>query len=594
MQLLKTCTATVCIAASVLFAITAIAQTVSTVAGTGVASSTGDGKAAVLATLNLPQSVLVRRDGSVLIAEPAGHRVRKIDAAGIITAFAGNGTSGFTSTAVAATAANLKGPSGLAEDALGNVYIGSVGAIQKVSPSGALSTVAGDGTPSNTGDGFAASLATVNWPVSMAFDALGNLFFSDYNAQVIRKIDAATSIISHVAGVANTAASSVDGPVAATSNLNYPFGLVIQTDGSLLVADSTSMRVRKINSIGAISTIAGLLNDSTSTGDNGLATAATIGIPQGLAKDSAGNIYVGEVGSSRVRKIALNGIITTVLGTPAGAVASTSPNTNDDGAIASATVNQPIALAFDAAGSLFIVSYNSNRIRKITFAPPPPGPSVFKSFANTITAANGSISPEGEQTVPYGGVVNVGVTAKPRHVLRVASNCDYVKTSKPVPFVPIGTGLDTYAVTVNGPCQMEATFTPLIPRVNVSSEMAANALFAGVERSQNYVAPTIIGQTTSVVGAPVTFKAWVTDIAGVPYPSAANVITFKANGVVIAGCAAVPLTLRASNVIHIREASCATAFSPAGNVTVTGEFAGDTYNFPAVSSVLNHSVVAPQ
>ena len=209
-----------------------------------------------------------------------------------------------------------------------------------------------------------------------------------------------------------------------------------------------------------------------------------------------------------------------------------------------------------------------------------------------MTAGLGTILPEGEQTVAYGSTLNVSVTAKPRHVLRVASNCDYVKTSMPVPFVPIGTGLATYNVTVNGPCEMEATFSPLIPRVNINSEAAADSLFKITERSQAYAVPITTPQTFSVVNAPVIFKAWVTDIAGVPYPSPLNVITFKANGVAIAGCANVPLTLRASNVIHIREATCKTTFALAGNATLTAEFAGDTYNFPAASSMLNHGVTA--
>ena len=585
------CTATMFIASA---PISALAQTVSTVAGTGIASSTGDGGAAIAATINQPIGILVRRDGSVLIADQGNNRVRKIDAAGIITNFAGTGTAGFTASA-AATAANLDTPAGLAEDALGNVYIGTRGTIQKVSPSGALSTIVGDGvTRTNTGDGGVASVATVRWPIFIAFDSSGNLFFSDYDASTIRKIDT-TNTISHIAGVADTAGNSVDGPSAASATLNRPVGLVVQSDGSILVADGISHRVRKIIPGGAISTIAGVSGDRSSTGDNGLATLARLSTPYGLAQDRAGNIYVGEFSGHRVRKIATNGIITTLLGTPAGDVSSASPVTNVDGAIATATVSQPLALAIDATGNIYVASYFGHRVRKITF-PPPPGPSIFNSFANTITAANGTISPEGEQTVPFGGIVKVSVTAKPRHVLRVASNCEYVITSKPVPFVPIGTGLDTFDVTVNGPCQMEATFTPLIPRANVNTESAANALFAGVERSQVYVAPTTIAQTTSLVGAPVTFKAWVTDIAGVPYPSATNVITFKANGVAITGCVDVPLKLRASNVIHIREANCVATFSPAfatpGNVTVTSEFAGDLYNFPAASSVLNHSVAA--
>jgi hypothetical protein len=593
LKALTSLTAALCATATLLLATPTLAQTVSTVAGTGAGSSTGDGAAATAATINAPLGVLVRRDGSVLIAEGNGHRVRKIDAAGIITTFAGTGISGFTASNLSATAANLYEPGGLAEDALGNVYIGSRGAIQKVSPTGALSTIAGDGTQTSAGDGLLASNAAVRvaWVLSIALDTAGNLFFTDYFGHTVRKIDGTTNIISNIAGVANTGFNGVDGPSAATATLNSPFGLVLQSDGSMLVAEAGSRRIRKIIPGGAISTVAGLLGVSTSTGDNGLATAATLNQPLGLIKDSAGNIYIGEWAGNRVRKIAPNGIITTLLGTTAGAVSSTSPATSVDGAIATATVNQPLAFSFDAVGNLYIASYLGNRVRKITFAPPPPGPSVFKSFANTITAANGTISPEGDQTVSYGGKVVVSVTAKPRYLLRVASNCQYVKTSQQAAFVPIGTGLETYDVTVNGPCQMEATFTALIPKVNVNTEAAANALFMATELSDKYTPPATIAQTSSVVGKPVTFKAWVTDIAGVPYPSATNVITFKANGVAIAGCTDVPLTLRSSNVVHIREANCTTAFSPAGNVTITSEFAGDTYNFPAASSVLNHSVV---
>ncbi len=592
MQLLKSVTATVCTAATLLLITPAIAQTVSTVAGTGVSSSTGDGAAATLATLRSPIGVLVRRDGSVLITEQFGYRVRKIDAAGIITTFAGTGTAGFTANAAAATSANLDQPGGLAEDALGNVYIGSLGTIQKVSPSGTLSTVVGNGvTRTNTGDGGLATAATVNWPLSMTFDTAGNLFFADYNASTVRKIDRTTNIISGIAGT-GAFANSVDGPSAATATLNFPLGLVIQSDGSILVADGDSRRVRKIIPGGAISTIAGTMGVNTSTGDNGPATAATLHTAYGLAKDSAGNIYVGEFDAHRVRKIAPNGIITTVLGTVAGAVNSISPATNVDGDIATARVHEPIALASDAAGNLYVVSNSGNKVRKVTFpAPPTPGPFIFKSFGNTVTAASGTITPEGDQTVPFGGTVKVTVTAKPRHLLRVASNCDYVKTSQPIAFVPNGTGTDTFNVTVNGPYQMEATFTPLIPKINVNSEAVANALFTATELTDKYAPPVTSAQTSSVIGKPVTFKAWVTDIAGVPYASDTNVITFKANGVAISGCVNVPLTLRGSNVLHIREASCVATFSPAGNVTITSEFAGDLYNFPATSAVLNHSVV---
>jgi sugar lactone lactonase YvrE len=591
LKTLTTLTATVCTAASLLLTTPSAAQTISRVAGspTGVNGSSGDNGPATAALLNSPNYLLVRADGSLLVTDLANNRVRKIDAGGTITNFAGSGTAGFTASAASASAntTNLRAPTSLAEDQFGNVYIGSSGAIQKVDSTGALTTIAGNGNTGNAGDTLQPSdpLVRVTTPRDMRFDTAGNLYFVDSTAAVARKIDFGANTITKVAGT-GTGGFNGDGIPATTAQLGNPGALFIESDGSILVADSGNHRIRKFSVGGNISTIAGT-GAATTSGDSGQATLAAINGPRGLARDAAGNLYVAEAFGNYVRKIAPDGIITTLTGTGASA------NTGDGGPAAGAAIRNPNSVRLDTAGNLYIATNLGQTIRKITFPVVTPGPSVFKSFANTITAANGSISPEGEQTVPFGGKVSVSVTAKPRHVLRVASNCDYVQTNKPVPFVPIGTGLDTFDVTVNGPCQMEATFTPLIPRANVNTEMAANALFTGVERSQVYVAPTTIAQTTSVVGKPITFKAWVTDIAGVPYPSAANVVTFKANGVAIAGCANVPLTLRSSNVIHIREANCTTSFSPAGNVTVTSEFAGDTYNFPAASSVLNHSVVAP-
>jgi hypothetical protein len=173
LALISLITATLYAAATLLVATPTLAQTVSTVAGTGTPSSTGDTFPAINATVFRPLDVLVRRDGSVLIAEEFGNRVRKIDAAGIITTFAGTGLSTpFTASAASATAANLNSPGGLAEDTAGNVYIGSRGAIQKVSPSGAFSTVAGNGTQANAGDSLFATDAAVrvNTPIFMAFD----------------------------------------------------------------------------------------------------------------------------------------------------------------------------------------------------------------------------------------------------------------------------------------------------------------------------------------------------------------------------------------------------------------------------------------
>ncbi len=565
------------------------AQNVTTVAGndtlSGFAGDTGPATAAA-AQLSFPIAVLARADGSVLIADSSNNRVRKVDVGGVITTFAGNGGFSFSGDTGPATAAQIYQPASLIEDAAGNVYIGSSGAIRKVTPAGIITTIAGTGTAdSDVGNGLATAVP-VNWVLGMGFDSAGNLFFTDYSSHVVRKIDAGTGVITRIAGTGTANASATDNVAALGEPLNNPVGILVQADGSLIVAGGSQHRVRKIIPGGNITTLAGT-GTVSSTGDNNPATAATLNFPSGLATDGAGGYFVAELNGSRVRKIAASGIITTVIGN------GTNTNTGDNAPASAATINRPAGLSRASSGHLFITSYGGHTIRKIAFAPlvTTPGPSVFNAYVNTTTASLGSVSPAGEQTVAFGGVVTMTVTANPRHVLRVASNCDYVQTSRPIALVPIGTGASTYNVTVNGPCQMEATFTPLIPKTNVNTEAAANAFLLAVEATQNYTTPVII-QTSSTAGQTVRFKAWVTDIAGVPYPSASNVITFKANGTAITGCSNVPLTLRPSDVVHIREAVCVTSFAAAGNSVITTEFAGDTYNFPAASSGLNHSVSA--
>ncbi len=565
------------------------AQNVTTVAGNdGQSSFFGENVSATAATVRLSQpfAVLARADGSVLIADSSNHRVRKVDVGGVITTFAGNGGFSLSGDTGPATAAQINQPASLIEDAAGNVYIGSSGAIRKVTPAGTITTIAGTGTQGNSGDTGLATAAQVDWVMGMGFDSAGNLFFTDYNSRVVRKIDAGTGVITRIAGTGSGGAFGADNVAALSEPLSQPTGILVQADGSLIVAVAGQNRVRKIIPGGNITTLAGT-GTGSSTGDNNPATAATLNTPFGLAADGAGGYFVAELNGNRVRKIAASGIITTVIGNGTGS------NTGDNAPASAATVRNPAGLSRASSGHLFITSYGGHTIRKIAFAPlvTTPGPSVFNAYVNTTTASLGSVSPAGEQTVAFGGVVTMTVTANPRHVLRVASNCDYVQTSRPIALVPIGTGVSTYNVTVNGPCQMEATFTPLIPKTNINTEAAANAFLLAVEATQNYTTP-VITQTSSTVGQTVSFKAWVTDIAGVPYPSASNVITFKANGTAITGCSNVPLTLRPSDVVHIREAVCVTSFAAAGNSVITSDFAGDTYNFPAASSGLNHSVSA--
>lgn len=224
--------------------------------------------------------------------------------------------------------------------------------------------------------------------------------------------------------------------------------------------------------------------------------------------------------------------------------------------------------------------------------PPTPPKTPPKVTLRVLGDVNGSISPQGTVEVPYDGALNFSITANPRYVMRIGGTCDYQRVSKPVPFVPIGTGLTEFVLNnLTSDCNVDASFSALSPRADIATEAVAEALFKATERADNYVPPMQPLPTSSVLNQAVTLLAWVTRIAGVPYPSATNVITFNVNGMPIAGCENIPLALRPSNVIHIRQAKCTTTFSSVGSITITSSFAGDVYNFPAASSALNHSVV---
>jgi hypothetical protein len=220
------------------------------------------------------------------------------------------------------------------------------------------------------------------------------------------------------------------------------------------------------------------------------------------------------------------------------------------------------------------------------------GTVTFTTLLNSATAALGSITPEGDTVTQAGNRIGFSITAAPRHVIRYASDCNFKQTSPVLPFVPIGTGTQSYLTeSLYSSCRVEAAFVPLIPKVQVASQVAANAFLIDVTRRNEYVAPPTVA-TTSSVGRAMMFTAWVIDIAGVPYPSASNVITFFADDLPIEGCVAMPLNFSPSAVRHIRIANCTTTFASAKNVVITARFAGDTYNFPASSDGLNHRVVA--
>ena len=286
---------------------------ITTIAGTGSASYSGDNGAATSATLNNPFGVSLDASGNVYIADSDNNRIRKVTVStGIISTIAGTGSTSFSGDNGAATSAALYYPFGVSVDSSGNVYIADYfnHRIRKVSVStGIIITIAGTGTAGYSGDNGAATSATLYYPVGVSLDASGNVYIADTNNNRIRKVTVSTGIISTIAGT-GTGSYSGDYGAATSATLYYPFGVSLDASGNVYIADSYNNRIRKVTvSTGIISTIAGTGSTSYS-GDNGAATSAALYYPVGVSLDSSGNVYIADSDNNRIRKISVSSATT--------------------------------------------------------------------------------------------------------------------------------------------------------------------------------------------------------------------------------------------------------------------------------------------
>jgi uncharacterized protein (TIGR03437 family) len=427
---------------------------ISTIAGTGQAGFSGDGSLATAAMFSTPSGVALDASGNVYVADLDNNRIRRVVQGGTVTTIAGTASS--VGDGGPSRQARLTSPNSVAVDSSGNLYIADPNAnrVRKVTPSGTITTVAGTGQTGRGGDNGPAALAVLNNPQSVALDSGGNLYIADTGNTVVRRVDASTGIITLFAGdytcCYSGTGSGGDGGPATAATLGYDPAVAVDglgnvyinnfvnpppghlpsspairrvttdgkihtwaggqvivpgysgdggpplqavfspniniaggSDGSLYIVDQGNNRVRKVDPAGAtINTVVGN-GQSNDTGDGGPATSAAVGNPLSVALDTAGNLYVGSGSDSTVRKVTAGGIIGPYAGNGRGGFSG------DGGPATAASLDGEQGLTVDAGGNLYIADLGNLRVRQVQPAVSP-AINLSSAYVTFSLAATGS------------------------------------------------------------------------------------------------------------------------------------------------------------------------------------------------------------
>jgi len=357
---------------------------ISTVAGNHTAGFSGDGGVATSAEMNQVFQLAVDGGGTtVTFADYYNQRVRQFTVGGNINTVAGTGTAGFSGDGAAATSAQLNYPEGVAVNSTGVVYVGDSNnyRVRQFTVGGNISTVAGNGSPTvETLLNNAAPLGVVlQYPYGIAIDSAKDIFVAESHNFMVRELVHSSNQVDFFAGN-GTYGDTGDGGPATSAELSYDFGVAKDSAGNVYIADSYNQIIRVVNSAGVISTFAGTPGRGGFNGDGGPATSALLYYPNGVAVDTKGNVYIADYDNEVVRKVTA-GTISTIAG-----IGGRAGYGGDGGPAISALLNLPTAVAVDPQGNVYIADYNNCRVREI---------SAVTGIINTV-AGNGACGFSGD------------------------------------------------------------------------------------------------------------------------------------------------------------------------------------------------------
>ena len=415
---------------------------------------------------------------------------------------------------------------------------------------GIITTVAGTSTSGYNGDNIAATSASLYYPFDMALDASGNLYIADTDNYRVRKVTAATGLITTVAGTGTYGYSaSQDGGAATSANIGSSYAIAVDGAGNIYLVDDSTQRIRRVSAAGIISTVAGT-GTGGYNGDGIAATNAELYYPYGLATDAAGNVYIADEANQRVRKITVaTGVITTVAG-------NGTPGAADNTAATGATVYIPLGVALDSAGNLYIADYENNRARKVTATAAP------ESFATTNAGSTSTDSPK-TTTLSNNGNASLLFTLPSAGTNPTFASSNFTLSNSSTCPIPTSQTATAPTLGAGATCTDVISFTP-VQGGTISDSLVTTDNALNVSTSTQAIPVTGTGVAT------VPIVTSVSPNAGTSAGGTSVTIT----GTVFTGATAVKFGGTAATSFTVVSATSITAVAPAGatgvvDVTVT-------------------------